>query len=172
MNDAQIRKYRYEWKLTRRWFREHGLTPQQADAKRHEIHRAELGRDKSSLDFTNDDLTKVLRAFAAVHDGGNLNAQMRANDDPVRRRLALRERCYRAVETFITDPIEARRSLAIENYVGGTAQRMCGKRFDELDERELGKVMGALERSARVRAGHRSAEQEAGRLMAADKEPF
>ena len=172
MTPLQTRLYWREWSRARERFIGLGFTSAQADAKRHDLHTKALGKAKSSKSFNNADLDKVLAAFRAVWDDANLDAQLRAEDQPERRRIALQQRCYRAVETFITDPIETRRSLAIENYCGGTAQRICGKRFDELDERELGKVMGALERTARVRAGQRSAEQEAERMMAADKEPF
>jgi hypothetical protein len=172
MTTLQTRLYWREWGRARERFLGLGFTNAQADAKRHELHLKALGKAKSSKALNNADLDKVLAAFRAVWDDANLDAQLRQEEQPEKRRIALQQRCYRAVESFITDPIEARRSLAIENYVGATAQRICHKRFDELGEAELGKVAGALERSARVRAGHRNAEQEAERMMAADKEPF
>ena len=66
MNPAQIGLYRREWGQVRKVLRARGLPPEQADAERHAMHVAALGKDKSSKDFTNTDLNKILTAFRAV----------------------------------------------------------------------------------------------------------
>jgi hypothetical protein len=172
MNPPQTRLYWREWGRARERFIGLGFTHAEADAKRMALHAKALGQPKSSKDLNNADLDKVLAAFRAVWDDANLDAQLRQEEQPEKRLIALQQRCYRAVQSFITEGPEVRRSLAIENYIGATAQRICGKRFDECDERELGKLAGALERSARVRARIHDAGQEAERLMAADKNPY
>lgn len=164
MNAAQTNLYLYEWGRARKWFREHGIDPKQADAKRHALHAKALGRDKSSKDFTNADLDKVIAAFRAISDGGNLDAQLAQIDQPEERRKWIIGRCWRAMGTFITGENENKRQFACEAYINGTAQRMFSRRYDALSDTQLAQVMGALERTARVR--------KAKREHAADPNPF
>lgn len=172
MTPLQTRLYWREWGRARERFLGLGFSHADADAKRMALHAKALGQAKSSKALYNADLDKVLAAFRAVWDDSNLDAQLRQEEQPYQRLIALQQRCYQAVQTFITEGPEVRRSLAIQRYIEATAERICGKRFDQCDERDLGKVAGALERSARVRGRIRSAAAEAERLAAADKEPF
>lgn len=64
MNDRQTKLYLRRWGAVRKVLRELGeFSPKQADAERHVIHIEALGFDKSSKDFTNKDLDKVLDKF-------------------------------------------------------------------------------------------------------------
>jgi len=146
----QTNLYFFEWGLVRKHYLAKGLDPKQADNKRHELHKRALGRDKSSKDFTNADLDRVIAAFRAVYDGGNLDAQLAQLDQPENRRLRMVQRCRAAAGSFIEG--EER----ITAYLDGTADRMFGCAFVHLDfgqqgNAQLAKVMGALERTARVR---------------------
>jgi hypothetical protein len=156
MNAAQTMLYFREWGVVRKHYLAKGLDPKQADNKRHELHKRALGRDKSSKDFTNADLDKVLAVFRAVHDGGNLEAQLAALDQPENRRLAMVRRCEAAARSFITGETEEQWRHNLRAYLDGTADRMFGVAFVHLDRgqdgnAQLAKVMGALERTARVR---------------------
>lgn len=163
MNSAQTSLYFREWSLARKHFLSKGLDPKQADNKRHELHRRALGRDKSSKDFTNADLDKVLAAFRAVYDGGNLDAQLAALEQPENRRLAMVRRCEAAARSFITGATEEEVGRGVRVYLDGTAERMFGVAFVHLDHgqqgnAQLAKVMGVLERTARVRKAKAKAE--------------
>lgn len=76
MNDAQIRKYRFEWNKARKVLRAAGKSPTEADARRHEIHIEALGVDKSSYDLTNKDFDAVLKLFQAISEPSSFTAQI------------------------------------------------------------------------------------------------
>ena len=59
--------------------------------ERHALHVRALGYDKSHLDFTNEDLDKVLAEFRAITRPDDLAGQLRQQDQP-RRRLLYRIR--------------------------------------------------------------------------------
>lgn len=158
MNAAQTNLYFFEWGRVRKHFLARGIDPKQADAKRHELHRRALGLDKSSKDFTNAELDKVIAVFRAVYDGGNLDAQLAQLEQPENRRLRMIQRCRAAAGSFIKPEL-------ITAYLDGTADRMFGVPFAHLDHgqpgnAQLGKVMGALERTARVRREKAKADNE------------
>ena len=156
MTTAQTQLYLYEWGRVRKHFRARGIEPKQCDTKRHELHKRALGRDMSSKDFSNAQLDKVLAAFRAVSDGGNLDAQLAALDQPENRRAAMVKRCWAAVRTFIDPAADGDYVEPSRRYLDGTSDRMFGVAFVHLDHgqegnAQLAKVMGALERTARVR---------------------
>ena len=70
------------------YFREWGAV-RKADpsADRHALHAQALGADKSSKDFTNRDLDKVLGAFRAISRPADLAAQIDRSDQPRKRLL-------------------------------------------------------------------------------------
>lgn len=83
MTKAQTSLYWREWQAAKKALVVHqGLLPSEADRERHAIHRAELGRDKSSSAFTNRDLDLVLAAFRALSRPDDLQAQIDAADQP------------------------------------------------------------------------------------------
>lgn len=156
MNASQTNLYFGEWAKVRQHYRAKGIDPKQADNKRHELHRRALGFDKSSKDFTNSDLDKVLAAFRAIYDGGNLEAQLRQLGQPEFRRRMLIKRCHVAAGSFIEGRDPEHHAELVRRYLDGTADRMFGVPFERLDQDQPGdaqlrKVMGALERTARVR---------------------
>lgn len=77
MTKAQTQLYFREWAAVRK---------AQPDADRHALHVAALGEDKSSKAFSNLDFDKVLQVFRAISRPGDLNAQLR-QDQQVRYRL-------------------------------------------------------------------------------------
>lgn len=165
MTTAQTSLYFWEWGHVRRHFIRHGIDPKQADHKRHELHTRALGRDKSSKAFSNAELDKVIAVFRAVYDGGNLGAQLRQLDQPEYRRAALIKRCHAAAGSFIAGADAAAKASNLSAYLDGTADRMFGVAFVHLDhgqegDAQLRKVMGALERTARVRKAKAAAVQE------------
>ena len=156
MNAAQTNLYFFEWGRVRKHYLAKGIDPKQADHKRHELHRRALGRDRSSKEFSNAELDKVIAVFRAVYDGGNLAAQLAQLDQPENRRLALVKRCHVAAGSFIEGKNDEAKARNLAAYLDGTADRMFGVAFVHLDQgqqgdAQLAKVMGALERTARVR---------------------
>ncbi len=85
INAAQLRKYRVEWSLCRRALRAGGLTPEEADATRHELHVKTLGVDISSTDLNDRQLDLLLGAFRAISQPANLQHQLDAQSGPLRR---------------------------------------------------------------------------------------
>src|SRR5690242_20411596 len=146
MTAAQTNLYFVEWGRVRDHYRAKGLEPKQADSKRHELHKRALGRDKSSKDFTNAELDKVIAAFRTVSDGGNLDAQLAQLDQPETRRLALVKRCHAAAKSFIDGDTDEQREENVRRYLDGTSDRMFGVPFARLDngqdgDAQLRKVM-------------------------------
>src|SRR5258708_40143021 len=88
MAHAQTMKYLREWGLVRAHFIAKGIDPKQAENKRHQLHKQALGMDKSSKDFTNADLDKVLAAFYAITRPPDLDARLRPLHPPQLRRQA------------------------------------------------------------------------------------
>lgn len=151
MTTSQERKYLYAWGEARRWYRQHGLDPKQADAKRHFLHRKALGYDKSHYDFDNRELTAVLNEFAAISHGGDLNGQMARNERADQQRAIMEEECLDAV--FIMFKLGDRRLETKEariGYLRGTAKNIVGKEPADCTEAELGKVRGSLRRRVAV----------------------
>ncbi len=142
MNAAQTRKYWWEWGRARAFFLGKGLTHDAADVKRHALHAKALGRDKSSKSFTNADLDKVIAAFRAVWDGGNLDAQLRQIDQPEERLRALHARIARLAELCGIDGGDAGLAAYLKNF-------LKGRTYADLTERDLQQLTGILDRRAK-----------------------
>ncbi len=139
MNAAQTGLYWREWSLARDWFRSHGRGVSQADEMRHTLHERTLGRTKSSKDFTNADLDKVLASFRAIHDGGNLDAQLAAEDQPEHRHQALVANVRDLASGCVS------REGTERAYLDGLAKKLFGAdRYQDLDERRLQQLRGVL----------------------------
>lgn len=94
MTAKQKALYWRRWSAVRRHLIDlAGMTPAEADEERHEIHRAALGRDKSSKDLTNRDLDAILDHFAQhlVLAEGPVRAK-RSEEMPRKRRIWAIER--------------------------------------------------------------------------------
>jgi Protein of unknown function (DUF1018) len=144
VNEAQLRLYRYEWGRCRKWLRAHGRTPERADAMRHEIHKAAIGFDKSSLDLTNAELDKVLAKFRSYSEGDNLDAQLAAEDQPAHRKQALVAN-VRELAAGVVD-----REGTEAAYLDGLARRMFKvPEWHALSERQLQVLRGVVTRRKR-----------------------
>lgn len=129
------------------------FTKLEENERRHAITIEALGADKSSTDFTNDDFDKVLAAFRAISQPGNLQAQLDALDGRKKRlRFGIMSTARKLVGAEDADA-----------YVRGVVSQMHARageprdkkrkgsplknaRFDQLDEADLEKVRIALSR--------------------------
>lgn len=122
---------------------------------RHDLHIQALGDDKSHVDFDNDDFDKVLAAFRAISQPGNLNAQLHAlNGQRKRLMFGIRKlaRSMDAGEAYvqgIIDRMDARRGEKPgDDQDAWERERERDERprrkLEELHPRELTKVMVAL----------------------------
>lgn len=67
MSPEQIRKYRFEWSRVRKALVEFGdFSPSDAESERKAIQLEAIESEKSSTQFTQDDLNKVLDAFDKI----------------------------------------------------------------------------------------------------------
>lgn len=71
---------------------------------RHRLHVEALGHDKSSKDFTNADLDKVLATFRAISQPTSLHAQLRQIDQPRTRLLHRIRDQFACLALFVKDP--------------------------------------------------------------------
>jgi hypothetical protein len=149
MSPAQIRKYRLLWGKVRRHYRAAGLEPMAADAKRHQIHVRALGRDKSSLDFTNHDFDEVLKHFLAILEPDNLMAQLAILEQPEQRMGRARDLCVELVSTLPQIKAAVNPANYADNYLDSLARRVRGKNFADLDEAGLQVIHGIL--AARIK---------------------
>lgn len=141
MNSEQQRLYFYEWGLARRYLVGRGIDPKQADAKRHDLHRKALGRDKSSKAFTNADLDKVIAVFRSVYDGGNLDAQLTQLDQPKKRAAAAISRIEVLMLHLQVEP--GRES----GYVQGIARKLFrDDQYQHFDDIRLAQLEGVIVR--------------------------
>ena len=151
MNEAQVRLYRYEASRWRDARRRHGRQAREED--RHSLHTRVLGHDKSSLKFTNAEFDKVLAAFRAESEPGNLDAQLALIDQPEHRATLIRGRLA-TLSLYIG--IQAGKE---SGYVAGIARRLFDTdQIADLSDVQLAKLEGVLQR--RVRQIHDSARSE------------
>jgi len=80
MNYEQIKKYRVEWALAKRILSGLGLSADEIEARRHELHVKALGTDKSSTLFTDKEMDAVLREFRAISKADDLTGQIELGD--------------------------------------------------------------------------------------------
>jgi hypothetical protein len=95
MTPNQKSLYWRMWSKVRKSYIEFGgYSPEDADAERHHLHREALGTDKSSADFTNKDLDRVLDHFRTilVLAEGPTSGTSRAEEMPRRRLIWAIER--------------------------------------------------------------------------------
>lgn len=144
MNPAQIRKYRLLWGKVRKTLRASGVSPEAADARRHQIHVKALGFDKSSLEFTNAELDKVFAHFIAILEPDNLQAQIRILEQPAERRARAIQLCRDLVGQLPQIKSAANPSFYASNYLDALARKVRGVEFDRLDEAGLFVIHGIL----------------------------
>jgi hypothetical protein len=138
MTALQHRKYLSEWGLVRKHFRAQGLEPKACDAKRHELHKRALGRDKSSLDLTNAEFDKVLAVFSAISRPADLSTQLRLQEQAPERADRRNFRANQLLDSLLVDPHG--RSV----YLDELCRKICGRRWALLAEIEQEKILGVL----------------------------
>jgi len=167
MSPAQQAKYWWEWARVRDWYVAHGKTKPEADAMRHELHKKALGADKSTKVFTNRDLDKVFSAFRAIYDGGNLNAQMDAEDQPHRRRAKMEAWCINLSREVWPLDLESDPEFVRGKKLNAMAYRINKLPFDRCNDVQLAKIAGALEVQKK-----RDLERQIEQVEESDKNPF
>lgn len=172
MNAAQRSLIWREWAKASAWLLAHGVAKDQLEAKRHQLIAQANGSDLSMANWprwTNSQVDKVLAKFRAVYDGGNLDAQIKAQEQPEERRRSLVNRCWQAALGCITKGTDEGHTNDIaQRYLDGTAKKICGVYFRDLDDTQLAKVMGALERSAAVKRRNAQAAAESEKFSVED----
>jgi hypothetical protein len=152
MTNAQLAKYhvlKKQWSDARK---ARGAAADQATLDALQVRT--IGRASSSKNFTQADLDKMVAAFLAETDGGNLNAQLAQLDQPEARRARLEARIFAAGARIVTPgATKDQTEWRVINYVGGIVSNMGeARRWPILEERLLGKLAGILEaRAARAR---------------------
>lgn len=158
MTNAQLAKYHV---LKKQWADARTARQQPADqATLDALQKRTIGRVCSSKVFTQADLDKMVGAFLAEIDGGNLNAQMAQNEQPAQRRAALEARIFAAGAKIVTPgATKDQTEWRVINYVGGIVANMGeARRRPILDERLLGKLAGILEARAARKAPEKAPE--------------
>jgi hypothetical protein len=166
MTPAQTALYFREWGKVRAVLLVKGIDPKQADAKRHALHKKALGADKSSKDFTNADLDKVLAEFYAITRPGDLGVQLRQQEQV----FARKEDAAKKIEAMLAEIGSERNHAA---YVDGIVRKVIrGKKsWDELNDREANVLVGVLLRRVNYQRRAR-AKLEAAQAAADDNVPW
>ncbi len=176
MNAAQTSLYFREWGAVRRHFIAVGLDSKQADNKRHELHIRALGVRKSSKDFRNADLDKVLSVFRAITQPADLSGQIHLQECEEERRAEALEACLTACwEMFSLGDNRLAQGENRSRYVAGTARGMVKKEPEQCTSAELNVVLGGLRRRVgvlRKKNPAAAASMDAERTRQAQGQPF
>lgn len=97
MTPAQQKLYWREWLAAKRAAR-------LEEADRHALHEQTLGTPKSSKDLTNQDLDKILATFRALSHPGDLNSQLRQQNQPRTRLLFAIRHQIKLLGVLVDDP--------------------------------------------------------------------
>ena len=133
MTPSQRALYFREWGRVRTTCQQQGFPV----PDRHGLHVQALGLDKSSKDFTNAYLDRVLAEFRAIRQPDNLDAQLRQQDMPRRRLLY-------TIARLAPEPYW--RAIARDKF--GTADL---DRLDLMQLRQLLITLAARARSRKIR---------------------
>lgn len=149
MNVAQKLSYWSRWQRCAAIFRAQGRTSAEIEEKRRAITEKALGYAKSMSawkTWKNAEVDKVFAAFAAIYDGGNLDAQLDAIDQPDLRRSRVLSECL-ALAGSIKDqhPDAPDYDYVVWNYLNALARRICGKKAEECTDAQLHKLKGILQ---------------------------
>jgi hypothetical protein len=140
MTPRQTTLYFREWNPLYRMLRAQGLSSAECDARRHELHVAALGYQRSSKDFTNPELDCVLAEMRRHTRPGDLDAQL-APERQARKRAehAMQAMCRRLGEPW---PAYAEGIVRRMNREG----RLGASRLADLDPAGRRAVLAALTR--------------------------
>ena len=137
MTKRQTLLYFRLWNDVRRVLLRQGVTPAAVDGHRHDLHEVALGYQRSSKEFTNAELDKVLAHFRAIAHPDDLTSQLDAQQQARKRKL------------FVLDGLC--RQLGVErSYAEGIVRRMNSRgslahsHLDDLDDAGLRKALSAL----------------------------
>jgi hypothetical protein len=169
MSPAQTMLYFREWGRVRDVRKSAGLPC--GDVERHALHKKALGVAKSSKDFTNADLDKVLAAMRAITEPGNLTAQLRALDQQALRNNEARNACLALlVELGIGEgEHEDKAHFLRKAYLDGIVRKIT--RGEHIDYQTLpDKQANAILHTLRMRRMSQQKAQEKHRVPAAQAE--
>lgn len=144
MTSAQTAMYFAEFGKLREVLRTRGWSPTKIEQHRHALTKKALGFDKSSKDFSNAELDRVLAVISAEAAPADFNAQMRLQDMPEKRFMLLLSRVRGLSKHVGLKP-------GLESaYVDGIARRMFQVQgYDKLTEQQLAVIEGVLRRRLR-----------------------
>lgn len=131
MTAAQRKKYWREWSAVRR-----KIGDEATDELRHDLHVRALGKDKSSVRFTNKDFDAVLREFRAISLPADMDAQLRLMNQERKRLLYKISMQKKLLAVFVEKPEAYVASLLNERFRGRAAEdlefRAEGDRTSEM----------------------------------------
>lgn len=165
MTPAQQLKYFREWGRVRDVLKAKGLPC--GDVERHNLHLKALGVRKSSKDFGNRDLDRVLAQFLSISEPDNLRAQLRLIDQPEARQQRALQACRELVARLPQIAASANPDLYAQNYLDALARKVRKAPLEQLDETGLAVIHGILR--ARL-DGHKNEPQRPGDLSSAVEE--
>lgn len=148
-----------EWNLAKKWLMEHGTTPADAEKKRVRLICDALGYGKSMADWkrwTNAELDKCLAKFRAIHDGGNLNAQLDAEEQPEKRAGKAEAELRNLLAEIYPDRVDEDTEFKRRNILNAMVRKVCFKPIDECSAAEIQKVIGIF-RVQQQRNEHKAA---------------
>ena len=137
-----------------------------SDEARHALQAEALdGKKKSSTALTNSELDRVLAKFRSYSEPGDLDAQLKPEEDDNVKKAAAMARCYKASHVFVTGS-GSMVTLHRRNWLNVPARRVGGVDFEQLTTAQLIQLAYILE--ARVRAKYKTdAKADHGRAVAA-----
>jgi hypothetical protein len=170
MNEAQYRLYWREWKQVKTWLLQHGRTAAQAEEQRRALTEKALGYPKSMSNWgswKNAEFDKVLGAFRAVYDGGNLGAQLHAEEQPEVRRHRIAGQVEGLAHKLWPEQSPMDPPDLWRKKLNAVCYKVCKAPCEKLSDVQLGRVLGVLH----VQWKRLQARDEE-RVAAADKNPF
>ena len=148
MTPAQKYLFWREWNLAKKWLMAHGTTPADAEKKRVRLIIDALGYGKSMTDWkrwTNAELDKCLAKFRTIHDGGNLDAQLDAEEQPGKRLGKMEAEVWNLVREVYPPVAGEDSDFKWKNMLNGISRRINHCAFAEIKtEKQMGTVRQAL----------------------------
>lgn len=122
------------------------------EADRHELHVQSLGKDKSSSDFSNADLDKVLATFRAITRPSDLDGQLRQVHQPETRALYALDQAMRCLALYVADAAAYRDTILHSFWPGRSLGDLRADQVHTLRMTIWARVNGAD--GMRSQAGH------------------
>jgi hypothetical protein len=149
MNLAQKSLIWREWAKASAWLVAHGMAKDQLEAKRHQLIAQANGAGLSMSNWqrwTNSQVDKVLAKFRAVYDGGNLNAQLAAEEQPAKRAGKAEAILRNLVAEVYPHVAGEDTQYKWNNHIEVMARKVCKKRFDQCSDAEIYRLIGIFKR--------------------------